>query len=341
MQTRTAPSADEANGAETIKWVSTARVVSAFAVVLLHSVAHEVNAGPVNSHTAWLVAIGLDAAVRWCVPVFVMLSGFLLLAPSRSMEPAIMFYRRRATKILIPMLAWTIIYISFMWVKSRHSTPTYTISDAASSIIHGTPFYHMWYMFMIACLYGITPLLRRISEPLTTRQFVIAGTACLTGAAIVAAALGEDVNIQPTFLLVFPFYIGYFLVGRAIASGMVNIRFPVAIVAISVAVTAILTVTTKSDYFFGYLSISVLPMSIAAFALLSRVAVPAFDRVSKYMLGVYLAHPIFIMGAKTILNQLPSTPAIAVLVFKTIFAFFAALLFSWSIARIPFLRRII
>lgn len=342
LETRLPRTQFDGGGPETIAWIRTARVISAFAVVLLHCVAHTVNTGQLHDRGAWLLAVALESGVRWCVPVFVMLSGFLLLAPARSREPASHFYRRRASRIVVPTIAWTVIYIMFMWVKSRHQIPPYTASDALTSIAQGIPFYHMWYMFMIACLYGITPLLRRVTAPLTERQFAFVGALCLAVAVIVVTAFDKaGVNGKPVFLLVFPYYIGYFILGRTIGDGFARIPMPIFVVGASVAITAVLTATTGSTYFFEYLSISVVPMSLAMFTLLQCFHMKTVDWISDYTLGIYLCHPIFIMIANASFDKFPAIPAIIVFVGKTLFAFFASLGFVWALKRVPFFRRIV
>lgn len=92
-------------------WVSLARVIAAFAVVILHVSAcvfpPDLQLGTAN----WWWANGYDAATRWAVPVFVMISGGLLLVPGKK-ESLALFYKKRLSRILVPLIFWSILYLS-------------------------------------------------------------------------------------------------------------------------------------------------------------------------------------------------------------------------------------
>ena len=66
-----------------LAWVSWLRVLAILAVVLIHVAGITAVAPDARSTTQGNLAIVLDFASRWSVPVFVMVSGALLLDPSR------------------------------------------------------------------------------------------------------------------------------------------------------------------------------------------------------------------------------------------------------------------
>ena len=59
------------------------RVIACLAVILLHLSATIVMDRDLLGTVGWHIANVIDAATRWCVPVFVMLSGALLLDPQK------------------------------------------------------------------------------------------------------------------------------------------------------------------------------------------------------------------------------------------------------------------
>src|SRR3954447_23076195 len=77
-------------------WLDLARVLAIGAVLAVHEAGAAVGARRPGepADPAWWAANVLDAASRWCVPVFVMVSGALLLDPRRTERPR-EFYRRR------------------------------------------------------------------------------------------------------------------------------------------------------------------------------------------------------------------------------------------------------
>ena len=88
------------------------RIAGAVAVVVYHVAGYgqgrrsEVGAG------GWWVCTLAVCATLWCVPIFILLSGALLLDPQRN-KSAASFYRRRLWRIGIPFLFWSGILPSF------------------------------------------------------------------------------------------------------------------------------------------------------------------------------------------------------------------------------------
>ena len=60
----------------------------------------------------WHILNGWDAFSRWAVPIYIMLSGSLLLDPHRVESPS-KFYHKRLMRIGVPLVFWSLF---FMWV---------------------------------------------------------------------------------------------------------------------------------------------------------------------------------------------------------------------------------
>ncbi|MDQ7059343.1 MAG: acyltransferase family protein [Ghiorsea sp.] len=94
----------------------------------------------------WWVANVYDSAVRWCVPVFVMVSGALLLGSEKE-ETIAVFYKKRLARIITPILFWSF-FFAFIWgaLKSMIGGAELRLDTALSAIISGQPYYHMWFL---------------------------------------------------------------------------------------------------------------------------------------------------------------------------------------------------
>ena len=89
---------------------------------------------------AWLAA-NRDSAARWCVPVFVMISGALLLTPNG---------RRRAPLLKPPRgadlrAAWTLFYLLWRTALDWIDDGRLDLSFWPRKLAHGEPYYHLWY----------------------------------------------------------------------------------------------------------------------------------------------------------------------------------------------------
>ena len=92
------------------------RVTATLAVILLHAAGDLLYSFDKNDllNSYWWTGNVIDSCVRWCVPVFVMLSGSLLLNPNK--EEAIgEFLKKRMMRVLVPFVFWSVIYTMYTY----------------------------------------------------------------------------------------------------------------------------------------------------------------------------------------------------------------------------------
>ena len=146
------------------------RVIAALAVVWLHVSGDVVGTNPDIHQLYWWTGNIVNSLTRWCVPVFVMISGSLLLNKPSDKDPSA-FYRSSLPRILIPLAFWTLFYFLLReWAGDQPS-----IFRIAGDVLRGAPFFHLWFLYMIAGLYLATPFLRQIvvaSSPATLGFFI-------------------------------------------------------------------------------------------------------------------------------------------------------------------------
>ena len=97
-----------------IVWVDWMRVAACFMVILVHSTEPFYLGGDgaqilTSSDAYW--ASFFDSFVRSCVPLFIIASSYLLF-PLR--HEAGEFVRRRAVRVLVPFVVWTLVY-ALVW----------------------------------------------------------------------------------------------------------------------------------------------------------------------------------------------------------------------------------
>lgn len=139
-----------------IAYFDALRVVSAVAVIAIHVTALKWETLDVGS-SAWNVASFLNATMRFAVPVFVMISGALLLDLEKEFSMR-RFYRKNIARILIAFAVWSAIYLVYSWLAKGWRPGSFW--GVVSLFIEGH--YHMWFLYMLLGLYLITPILRMI-----------------------------------------------------------------------------------------------------------------------------------------------------------------------------------
>ena len=290
-------------------WVEFARVAAMAAVVLVHAFSPLVSAAYTElGSPSWWAAHVLDSALRWCVPVFVMISGGLLLRPRE--EDAVEFYRRRWAKIGVPLVVWTMAYL--VWERWRDGLGA---SDAVAQAASGSPSIHLYFLYVIAGLYLLTPFLRTVvAHTPRTGLWWFAGLTLALGAADQLLGLIDGAGGVTAATRFLPF-LGYYLLGWLLlnsARGPRGLRYGIAAFVLGTAATvagagAAATVAGEwgagAEYVYAFLSPPVVLASAGAFVLLraagSRLAAAetrarwvgkVVGTLSGLSFGVYLVH---------------------------------------------------
>ncbi len=156
----------------------------------------------------WWVCNIWDSLTRWAVPVYIMLSGALLLDPTRVEDPRD-FYRKRLTRIGVPLVFWTAF---FMWfdVKYTQWAPSWTA--AWLNLALGKPYVHLHFIFRIAGLYFFTPMLRVwLRHTNRNMQYWTVGMAIVLSAG--DSIMNAITHNEPSVFARFVPFVGYYLLG--------------------------------------------------------------------------------------------------------------------------------
>jgi len=139
-----------------IDFVDALRALAATAIVFLHVSSPIAQAPVANPGARWWFANLVYSLARPSIALFVMISGFLLLSPSKE-EGIGTFFRKRFIRIVVPFLAWGVVY--FVWKNHAHVSA----SDCARLVrefVEGPVYYHLWFIYTITGVYLATPVLR-------------------------------------------------------------------------------------------------------------------------------------------------------------------------------------
>lgn len=333
-------------------WVDTTRILAIFAVVWLHVAAGVVGSADGFGSVPWWICNLYNACGRWCVPAFVMLSGALLLAEDRT-ESMSVFYRKRASRLLLPLLFWSLFYLAWTYLRGRLLGDVPSLRSLGGLLLSGNPYYHMWFLYMLIGLYFATPFLRILIRNLTAREMALFLTVTFCMAAVNSVYSNFGVRGKPLFIFWFLSYLPYFVLGHVIRKSAWAPRQALALLvfSLSAAGTAVACFVVaqsygleKGLYFYSPLSVTIIPLSISALYLLRGSAFPLvnapFTRdLAGLVLGVYLLHPVLLDVLRYVnINALMCTPLVSVpLIAIPVFVGAAAI--TWVGQRIPYLRR--
>jgi surface polysaccharide O-acyltransferase-like enzyme len=324
------------------RWVDLIRVLAAFLVVLAH-VRYSGNGGG-------LAIIFYYILTRVAVPLFFIVSGFLLLSKN---ESYVDFFRKRALKVFIPFLIWSIIYL--LWQGEGLDQPFVEILKTYFvKILRGPRESHLWFFYELFGLYLFTPILRiYVARATNTDLFYFCGIWFL---------LTPLVNLMEEFTPIgvgFEYYflngyIGYFVFGhlagrirfsilqRWMALGLFLLQLVLTIIAIYLC--GIYEINTQ--YFEDYLSVNVVLMSCSLFVVLMHLQVPdglyrAMLPLSRASFGIYLAH-VLVMSWMFFSHPFSGLPqlgwAIYMMPFLALLGFGFSFVLVFVLQKIPVLR---
>lgn len=283
-------------------WLNDMRILAALAIIVVHVSQAFLNfSGDINGLEWWTSNLYLSFFL-WGVPAFVMISGALLLSPTRDYPSLSSFYSKRINRLLVPLLFWSIFYLFWSYLKSNTLGKPFETEEMLSNILAGRPYYHMWYLYMVSGLYLFTPYLRKIIKHSTEREIFIL-TIILLSISMVSIATHTSPHRATVFIQMFPLYLGYFFAGHLIFNSTRNIKtlYLILFFILFAVLTAVghyyESIYTKGGYFYQNFSITIVPMSICLMFLIKNIhhTIPINEsrrkQLAVFSLGAYLIHP--------------------------------------------------
>lgn len=333
------------------------RILAAFSVVMLHSAAqfwYDLD----RQSTAWLVANSYDALFRFGVPVFVMLSGALFLAPDYRLDVR-RLYKHNILRMILLYIVWSCAYGIF---DSRlFDFNEAGIKEVLREMMFGR--YHLWFLPMIVGIYLLLPVLKswiEQAEKKNVQYFLLLFLVLQIGRETIRAlTVTEEIHhiLDLGKIEMACGYIGYFVWGYYLAhvgiSEKIRKVFYYAFVP-SVALNVILgnVLARKSDAFGGIIYDSYGLFTFVTVTVLFLIAKEQGSKlsfgekssrliceISADTLGVYVMHVglmEYLMNRGIHSMMLPNIVGIPLF---SVFCFFVCTIAAAILRRIPFIGR--
>ncbi len=275
------------------------RIVGCFFVVLAHVAGGSAD-GFVAFSTAWWLCKGVYFLCLWTMPVFVMISGALLL--NRKSPSIKAFYKKRFARIGVPLVFWTVFYLG---VRLGLDHETLTVGQGIDLVLQGNAYCHLWFLYMIAGLYLVTPFLQVLVQHLSVKQCFVLATAILVAADIFHLCNVMAWGLRPSVFTLFVPYISYYLLGHLIHHAWPRRYLPGTWIAIGLTVTVVYLMCSAhffiqlqsqqfGIFFFGFFGAPIALMAIAIVWTFREIYVkqpgPRVKHLASCTLGIYLVH---------------------------------------------------
>lgn len=190
-------------------YLDLARCTAILLVIGLHVIAPHITTPAYYGTQMWLAWVVSNEAFRAGVPLFFMISGYLMLSAPAA-RTAFDFYKKRLPRLLLPLVCWNVVYTC--WNASLEGRPP-ALRELLDNLINNGSAYHMWFIYTLLGIYLLTPFLQRIVRGSSRGELLV-----LLAIVMFPGALRTIIN---TFLPVSVYlfeplmegYVGYFLLG--------------------------------------------------------------------------------------------------------------------------------
>ncbi|MBE6157534.1 MAG: hypothetical protein E7160_01950 [Firmicutes bacterium] len=271
------------------------RVIAMIMVVTIHVSNVYSRSFGIISNSSFIISLVFNTFSRISVPIFLMISGALLLDREFNREK----YFKRIRKFIILIIVWDIIYL--IWEYLYLGT-TYT--NLYKLIF--TPYRaHLWFLYTILILYIIQPILRLVLLKSSTKVKTILLSLWIL------FSTGSMLN--PTLAQYFTIfsYMGFFVVGKYLydyvkSNDLRKYNIILIIISLILFIMSIIlnyqtSIRTNMFYnlFFAYRTPFIFIPSISIFTLIvNNYKKDSINKLvmllSDLSLGVYLIHGIFL-----------------------------------------------
>lgn len=307
------------SGKRHLIWPDVLKILAIYAVIVIHSAAPYLILYEERGLHDWWAGNFFDSAARWCIPVFVMLSGFFLIEKYRE-DTFWSFFGRRFLRVLFPLMIWSFIY--FLW-RIYANGEELSLFSFVPMLFMEPAYYHLWYMYLVIELYLLAPIMGLYMKHSCCRHnwyylglwFVMAVVLTFIeswSGVRTYISIGTENSI---FKFAGYFALGWMLKDVTLKNAAKALFFLLFLLGLSITAYGTYHVTILrgngefSDIFYEYFSFSVFFMSVSIFLLAKSISPPAFfDRpggrhrvlslVAASVPGIYLVHAMLIAVAK-------------------------------------------
>lgn len=305
-----------------IQWIDLAKFLAILLVVLNHAVESSFSradsAMDLSSCDGKVVYLFLFALARLGVPVFLMISGYLLLDRDWDREKVRKFWTGSWLHLLICTEIWTVLYNIFLWLFNGTEIKLRNLVEEMLFVRAGS-MPHMWFMPMLIGVYLLIPFagmaLKKLNGKLLVFPLLFYGIYCLAYplANIASGDLtGQWLSLQIKTGFSGAHYGIYVILGYVIRKGYLKKINSFIIAAAACAGMAAATwfqawtYTQPVRYNVWYDDLFLAVAALAATELLSRIrhvnGAEVFRFLARYTFSVYLIHYIILLAVKRVFS---------------------------------------
>lgn len=356
------------NLANRVEYLDILRIMSTFAVLFTHVAINYWESVEIGQYS-WNIFTIYGSIGRWCIPIFVMISGTLLLRKEISVKK---IYSKYCLRMIISYMVWSLVYFLFASYTQTPAQQLQIIKQGGIGQLFTvcfTGYFHMWYIPMTIGLYICTPFFKQIVNNKKVMEYyiVLSGIVAFVFPQIMAMVgdFGSEglfsylrlidtfisscyLNIASAFSCFF--VLGYYLTNYELKRITRVILYILGIIGFVATIVLTYEASCKQGVcvqtYFANTRLNLFVQSVAIFVLFKQMKITLPATVSKKLgglsnlgFGVYLVHILVIgylgkVGIDALsFNPLYAVPIVALLVFVI------SSIISFILSKVPILNK--
>ena len=301
-----------------LSYLDSLKVLAAFCVVSIHSASIPWAESDIYSFFVLNLYEGL---IRWCVPVFAMISGAIFIRKDITIHE---IFSKYIFRIFTAFIFWSAFYALI------HYHVNGDFDYAVSLFITG--YFHMWYLPMTMALYAVVPFMKLIAQSKTlTKYFLVLSFLSFLAfpqainTTLLFSGFYGSVLAQLSGRFYFSLaggFSGYFLLGYVLSVIDITPKRERLIYSLGIAgfimtvvfsLAASIIMDKPDQRFYDAMNINIMLESAAVFVYFrqNNVSSAFISRISRYCLGAYLVHAEVIRQAR-LMNLFSFCPLILI-----------------------------
>lgn len=333
------------------------RIIATLSVIALHSAANYWYTLPVNT-SGWFYSNLFISLNRFCVPIFVMISGALFLSPSREVKPERLL-KHNVLHLLCVYAFWSIVYgLLYCQVTGFENM---TVKEILKRFL--TAKYHLWFLSLIIGIYFLVPILRTWVKHASRKELeyflgLFFGWQVLANTALCYIRVEELHTLYQNFRIEMVCgYIGYFVLGYYLTEFELSRRFQ-KLLSYALPVFCIINPLlstyisrrrqTPCNDVVDVFSLGGFAITVSLFYLftnklktvqLSSRSEKRLTKISDATLGIYAMHLVFLEHPNPLLSAIKELPLVAAIPALILTTFVLCLIVSLILKKCPVLGK--
>ncbi|HFG6858133.1 TPA: acyltransferase [Acinetobacter baumannii] len=241
---------------------------------------------------------------RFGTPLFCVITGFLFANYFFKEINVKSFYESRISKILIPYLVWSLIYIIIVFFFSKKLFFIF-IQEPIISLLSGKAFYHLYFMSTILQFCLIFPLLRLLRN---INAFILLISALILNIISLVFLYKSDIYFisDRAFVGNWFFYFIFGIIFFKFRDFKLNLKINLTILATITLFILFEVVINKKLFESTRLEnlIYIPVLFVTLYSIFNKKISNNLIKIGYYSMGIYLIHPILILVLKKIIPNI-------------------------------------